>query len=93
MAGFVDKVVGLYHFVSDRAPKSSPLVDPKPRTVNPWCRSDQALISKVMAGEDIRASVDKSLALLGCIEQARDFVRCRVRLYSSRSASTYPFWW
>jgi len=72
MVGFVDKVVGVYHFLSDRAPKSSPLVDPKPRTVNPWCRSDQALISKVMAGENIRASVDKSLALLGCIEQAID---------------------
>jgi len=70
MADFVDKFVGLYHFVSDRAPKSSPLVDPKPRTVNPWRRSNKALISKVMAGEDIKASVDKSLALLGGIEQA-----------------------
>jgi len=72
MAGFIDKVVGLYHFVSDRAPKNAPLVDPKPRTVNPWCRQDQALVSKVVAGEDIRASVDRSLALLGHLGQAID---------------------
>jgi uncharacterized protein (DUF362 family) len=70
MDGFVDKVVGLYHFISDRAPKNIPLVEPKPRTPNLWCRSDQALVSKVVAGGDIRASVDKSLALLGHIGQA-----------------------
>ena len=72
MARFVDEVVGLYHFLSDRALKNSPLVDPKPRTVNPWCRGEQALISRVMASDDIRVSVEKSLALLGHIEQAID---------------------
>ncbi len=65
MAGFIDRLVGLYHFLSDRAPKNIPLVDPKPRTVNPWCSNGQALVSKVRADEDIRASVDRSLALLG----------------------------
>ncbi len=70
MAGFVDKVVGVYHFISDRAPKNIPLVAPKPRTVNPWCRNGQAIISKVVAGEDIGASLDRSLALLGRLEQA-----------------------
>ncbi len=70
MAGFVDKVVGVYHFLSDRAPKNIPLVDPKPRIINPWCRNDQALLSKVVAGGDIRASVDRSLALLGHLGQA-----------------------
>ena len=65
MAGFIDRLVGLYHFLSDRAPEKIPLVDPKPRTVNPWCRNGQALVSKVRASEDIRASVDRSLALLG----------------------------
>lgn len=70
MADFVDKVVGVYHFISDRAPKNIPLVAPKPRTVNPWCRNGQAIISKVVAGEDIGASLDRSLALLGRLEQA-----------------------
>ncbi len=72
MAGFVDKVVGVYHFISDRAPRNIPLVAPKPRTVNPWCRNGQAIISKVVAGEDIGASLDRSLALLGYLEQAVD---------------------
>ncbi len=35
MASFIDKVVGVYHFVSDRVPKNVPFVDPKPRIVNP----------------------------------------------------------
>ena len=72
MAGFSDKVVGLYHFASDGAPKNVPLVDPKPRTANPWCRNDQVLVSKVMASVDIRNSVDRSLALLGHLGQAID---------------------
>jgi len=70
MIGFVDKVVGIYHFVSDRAPKHTPLVDPKPPAVNPWCKNNQALVSKVVAGGDIRASVDRSLALLGNLGHA-----------------------
>ena len=70
MIGFVDKAVGIYHFVSDRAPKHTPLVDPKPPAVNPWCKNNQALVSKVVAGGDIRASVDRSLALLGNLGHA-----------------------
>jgi len=71
-AGFVDKLVGLYHFFSDRAPKNVPLVAPKPRVVNPWCRNNKVLISKVVAGGDIRSAVDRSLALLGDLGQAID---------------------
>ena len=70
MADFADKVVGLYHFLGDRVPKNVPLVNPKPRIVNPWTRNDQALVSKVVAGRDIKASVDKSLVLLGHLGQA-----------------------
>ena len=70
MAGLVDKVVGVYHFLSDRAPKNIPLVDPKPRTVNPWCSNGQALVAKAIAGEDVRASVDRVIALLGHLGQA-----------------------
>jgi uncharacterized protein (DUF362 family) len=70
MAGLVDKVVGVYHFLSDRAPKNIPLVDPKPRTVNPWCSNGQVLVAKAIAGEDVRASVDRVIALLGHLGQA-----------------------
>jgi len=70
MADLVDKVVGVYHFLSDRAPKNIPLVDPKPRNVNPWCSNGQALVAKAIAGEDVRASVDRVIALLGHLGQA-----------------------
>jgi len=70
MASLVDKVVGLYHFISDRAPKDVPLVDPKPRTVNPWCSNGQVLVARAIAGGDIRASVDRVIALLGHLGQA-----------------------
>ena len=65
MVSFVDKVIGFYHFASDRAPKNIPLVDPKPRIVNPWRSNDQALVAKVIAGGDIRVSIDRAIALLG----------------------------
>ncbi len=64
MTSLIDKSIGLYHFISDRAPKRAPLVDPKPRTVNPWCRNGQVLVSKVMDGGDIRTSVDRAIDLL-----------------------------
>jgi len=70
MAGLADKVVGVYHFLSDRAPKNIPLVDPKPRAVNPWCSNGQVLVAKAIAGEDVRASVDRVIALLGHLGQA-----------------------
>ncbi len=69
MVGFVDKLVGLYHFLSDIAPKNVPLVDPKPRPFNPWRRINKVLVSKVTAGTDINASVQKSLTSLGRLEQ------------------------
>jgi len=70
MASLSDKIVGFYHFVSDRAPKNLPLVDPKPRVVNPWCSNGQVLVSRVRANEDVRASVDQSITLLGHLGQA-----------------------
>ena len=69
MTGFVDKVVGAYHFVGDRTPKNVPLVEPKPRKVNPWRKDGQAIVAKVTAEEDVRHSVDKAITLLGKLEQ------------------------
>ena len=70
MAGFVDKVVGAYHFVGDRTPKNVPLVEPKPRRVNPWRKNGQAIVAKLTAEEDVRLSIDKVIALLGNLGQA-----------------------
>ena len=70
MVSFADKLVGVYHFLADKPPKNIPLVAPKPRAVNPWRSNGQALVARVMAGGDIRASVDKVITLLGHLEQA-----------------------
>lgn len=69
-ASFVDKAVGLYHFLTDRVPDNAPLVKPKPRTENPWSRGGQALVFRVTASRDIRDSVDKAITLLGGLRQA-----------------------
>ena len=70
MSDIIDKLIGVYHFISDRPPRQIPLVDPKLRGFNPWCRNGQAIVSKVVAGGDIKVSVDNSLSLLGHLGQA-----------------------
>jgi uncharacterized protein (DUF362 family) len=70
MADFVDRVIGVHHFLSDRAPKDVPLVDPKPRITNPWYSNDRAIVAKVTADGEVRASIKKVLNLLGTPEQA-----------------------
>jgi len=67
-----DTVVGLYHLFGDRVPQNIPLVDPKPRNVNPWRSNGQVLVARVIAGEDIRASIDRTITLLGGLGQAID---------------------
>jgi len=68
MTDFGDKIVGVYHFLTDRAPEDIPLVDPRPRPANPWLKNDQALVAKVKAGGDIGAAIDRAIALLGSLE-------------------------
>lgn len=70
MTNFADKVIGFYHLFCDRAPKNIPSVDPRPRVVNPWCSNGQVTLAKVTANGDIRASVDRAIALLGHLGQA-----------------------
>jgi len=67
---FVDKIVGIYHFMSDRVPNNIPLVEPKPRKVNPWSKNGLPLVSKVKAGKDFKAAIDEAIALLGNLGQA-----------------------
>lgn len=64
MAG-IDKLIGLYHFLGDRTPQNAPLVEPKPRKENTWLKNGQPVVSMVRAEENVRASVDKAVALLG----------------------------
>ncbi|MBM4433250.1 MAG: DUF362 domain-containing protein [Chloroflexi bacterium] len=66
----INYAVGVYHFLGDKAPKDVPLVDPKPRPANPWQQNGRAIVANVKASENLRASVDKVLALLGGLEMA-----------------------
>jgi uncharacterized protein (DUF362 family) len=72
MTDFGDKLVGVYHFLTDRVPRDIPLVDPRPRPANPWLRNDQALVAKVKAVGDIRTTINRAIALLGSPGQVID---------------------
>ena len=72
MTDFIDKLIGVYHFLTDRVPRDIPLVDPRPRSANPWLRNGQALVAKVKTGGDIRAAIERAIALLGSLEQVID---------------------
>ena len=65
----LDNVVGVYHFLTDRAPQNVPVVEPKPRHSNPWRKDGKAIVAKVKAGEDLRASIEGAISLLGDIGQ------------------------
>ena len=67
---FFDKIVGVHHFLSDKAPKDAPLVDPKPRHANPWQNKGQALVAKVTADGNIKTSIDKAITRLGGLGEA-----------------------
>jgi uncharacterized protein (DUF362 family) len=65
MADFTDKVIGLYHFITDRTPKNVPSVEAKPRKANPWRRNGQVLVAKVLVETEVRLAVDRAITLLG----------------------------
>ena len=67
---FASKMTGIYHFMSDRVPGNVPLVEPKPRAVNPWCSDGEVLVARVAADGDIRSCIDKAVSLLGGLEKA-----------------------
>jgi uncharacterized protein (DUF362 family) len=70
MAAFIDRVVGVYHFLGDRIPKDIPCVEPRPCRSGPWRRQDQPVVAKVKANEeDVRVTIGKVIALLGNLEQ------------------------
>ncbi|MDP2917785.1 MAG: DUF362 domain-containing protein [Dehalococcoidia bacterium] len=66
----LDRIVGIYHFLGDRAPRDVPVVEPKPRRVSPWRRDGKALVAMVKAGDDVRLTIEKVIALLGGLRLA-----------------------
>ena len=65
----MDTLVGLYHFLGDRAPKNVPVVKPKPRKINPFHKDGRILVAKVKSGEDLKGALVKAVSLLGGLEK------------------------
>jgi uncharacterized protein (DUF362 family) len=65
MANVLDSIQGIYHFISDRTPGNLVSVPPRPRRSNIWQQGGTPLVSKVRDSGDVRASVFKSLDLIG----------------------------
>ena len=70
MSVLADWLIGIYHFAADRPPGNVPVVDPRPRAVNPWQQNGEVLVSRVSAGKDITASTALSVELLGGLGRA-----------------------
>jgi len=69
MAGFVDSLIGIYHFLGDRTPKRVDVVRPRPRPENPFSRNGTALVSKVRVEHDLMSSITRSIELIGGLEK------------------------
>ncbi len=66
----IDRLIGIYHFLGDRAPKNLPLVPPKPARRNPWQKDGKVVVAKSVAGGDVRRSIGQVLTLLGPLSAA-----------------------
>jgi uncharacterized protein (DUF362 family) len=62
---FVDRAIGIQHFLFDRVPRNVSEVPPKPRRQNPWLKDGKPIVSRGGCGPDIRKTVDLVLAGLG----------------------------
>jgi len=65
MLSIVDSIQGIYHFLADRTPGPVNAVPSKPRKHNIWRQDGVPLVSKVKDNGDVRASVSRSLDLIG----------------------------
>jgi len=65
MGKVADSLQGIYHFLADRTPGTLDSVPPRPRRPNTWQQDDVPLVSKVKDTGDVKASVSKSLDLIG----------------------------
>lgn len=69
MAVLFDRVVGVYHFLSDRIPRDIPFVEPKPRRSNRWLRNDHPVVVKMKVKGDIGLAIGQAIALMGNLEE------------------------
>jgi len=69
MLDFTDKVIGVYHFLSDKPPNNVPIVPPRPRSINPWLRNGQALVAKVITGDNVKQAIHNAITSLGSLSQ------------------------
>jgi uncharacterized protein (DUF362 family) len=69
MGKVADSLQGIYHFMADRTPGALDSVPPKPRRSNIWQQNGVALVSKVKDTGDVKASVSKSLDLIGGVSK------------------------
>jgi uncharacterized protein (DUF362 family) len=69
MTTFVDRIVGIYHFLGDRIPKGIPIVEPKPRRSNAWLKDGRPVVAKVKVQGDLGAAVRQAIGLLGDLGQ------------------------
>jgi uncharacterized protein (DUF362 family) len=61
----LDTIRGIYHFLGDTTPKNVALVEPKPRKINQWVQDNKAVVATVKASDDIRQSIERTIAFLG----------------------------
>lgn len=54
---FVDRAIGIQHFLFDSVPRNVREVPPKPRKQNPWTKDGKPIVSKVKTDADVRQSV------------------------------------
>ena len=69
MAGSVDSLVGIYHFLGDRTPRRVEIVPPRPRRENPFTKDGMALVSRVQAEHDLMPSISRAVQLIGGLEK------------------------
>lgn len=89
MAAFIDRIIGIYHFLGDRTPKDIPRVEPRPRRVNPWRKDNKVIVAKVAAKGDTRVAINTAIALLGSVQQV--FTRSDKVLIKPNFNSPDPF--
>jgi uncharacterized protein (DUF362 family) len=69
MAVVFDRAVGVYHFFGDRVPRDIPIVEPKPRKINPWLRDGQPIVARVKAEGNVRTGIEQAIGLMGNLSQ------------------------
>jgi uncharacterized protein (DUF362 family) len=67
---FVDRAIGVQHFLFDTVPGNLLKVPPQPRKQNPWIKNGKPIVSKVKADGDVRQSLERALEGLGPLANA-----------------------